>query len=125
MWSPRTTSILGGGIAGTVLGGALAHRGHPVTVYERQTKAGAGAFMVLDGQAHQALGKLGVSQAALHAVSHPMPAGFRFHYLPAGGDTAPSHGYRLYPRTGLMAVLTEFARAADTGPETRCSGSLA
>ncbi|RDI54121.1 FAD-dependent oxidoreductase [Nocardia mexicana] len=107
-------TILGGGIAGTVLGGALAHREHPVTVYERQPAPGAGAFMVLDGYAQQALTELGVPTEPLEAVSHPMPGGFGFHYLPAGRNAAPSRGHRLYPRGDLMRVLTEFAASAGT-----------
>lgn len=109
-------TILGGGIAGTVLGGALARDGHPVTVYERRPDAAAtGAFLVLDGAAHTTLTGLGVSRDALEAVSYPMPDGFAFHYLPAGEkNTAPSHGHRLYPRAALMDVLTGYARAADT-----------
>ncbi|GAB2706622.1 FAD-dependent monooxygenase [Nocardia thraciensis] len=106
-------TILGGGIAGTVLGGALAQRQHPVTVYERHPAPAAGAFMVLDGYAQQALADLGVPRGALDAVSHPMPGGFGFHYLPPGRDAAPSRGHRLYPRGDLMRVLTEFAAGAD------------
>ncbi|MFF2554222.1 FAD-dependent monooxygenase [Nocardia sp. NPDC058058] len=107
-------TILGGGIAGTVLGGALARQQHPVTVYERRTGPATGAFMVLDGDAHGSLSELGVSLEALHAASHPIPGGFAFHYLPEGRNTGPSRGHRLYERTELMRVLTEFASAAAT-----------
>lgn len=107
-------TILGGGIAGTVLGGALARQRHPVTVYERRTGPASGAFMVLDGDAHQSLTALGVSIEALHAASHPIPGGFAFHYLPEGRNTGPNRGHRLYERTELMRVLNEFAGAAGT-----------
>ncbi|MBF6331148.1 FAD-dependent monooxygenase [Nocardia transvalensis] len=102
-------TVLGGGIAGTALAAALAHRKHPVTVYERQTAQGAGAFMVLDGHAHQALADLGVPLDLLHRASHSIP-GFRFHYLPDG--RMRGQGHRLYQRVDLMNVLTEYAAAA-------------
>ncbi|WP_067721700.1 NAD(P)-binding protein [Nocardia yamanashiensis] len=108
------TTIIGGGIAGTALGAALAHRQYPVTVYERQPAPAGGAFLVLDTQAQRSLAALGVSPQALDAVSHPIPGGFKFHYRPAGSDTGPSQGQRLYPRAGLMHALTDFARAAHT-----------
>ncbi|WP_330185961.1 hypothetical protein OHB26_38870 (plasmid) [Nocardia sp. NBC_01503] len=106
-------SILGGGIAGTVLGGALALRRYPVTVYERQPAPGTGAFLVLDAHAHRSLTELGVPLAALHAASHPL-ASFRFHYRPEGSDTGPARGQRLYERSALMRVLTDFAHSAGT-----------
>ncbi|MEV6340641.1 FAD-dependent monooxygenase [Nocardia vinacea] len=108
------TTILGGGIAGIALAGALAHHQHPVTVFERQpAPATTGAFMSLDGVAHRALDALGVPAEALRAASAAC-SGFRFHYLPEGGNRiVPSHGHRLYQRADLMRVLTDFARAAD------------
>jgi len=105
-------TIIGGGIAGTVLAGALAQSHVPVTVYERQPAPGTGAFMVLDGHAHQSLAELGVSIDALHRHSHPIP-GFRFHYLPEGRNATRSQGHRLYRRTDLLAALTEFASATN------------
>ncbi|MFX0581131.1 FAD-dependent monooxygenase [Nocardia nepalensis] len=106
-------TIIGGGIAGTVLAGALARNQHPVTVYERQTTTGTGAFVVLDGHAHQSMVELGVPLDALHAASHEVP-GFRFHYLPDGRNAVRSQGHRLYARTELMRVLSEFAASAAT-----------
>lgn len=112
-------TILGGGIAGTALGAALAHRGHPVVVYERRPDSGTGAFMVLDGFAERALVELGVDVDALHEVSYPMSSGFKFHYRPEGSNSGPSRGHRLYPREGLMRVLDAFA--ADAGTDIRRS----
>ncbi|WP_216896733.1 FAD-dependent oxidoreductase [Nocardia alni] len=105
-------TILGGGIAGTVLAGALAGNQVPVTVYERQPEPGNGAFMVLDGHAHESLAQLGVPLEALHERSHTVP-GFRFHFLPEERRATRSQGHRLYQRADLMAVLTEFASAAN------------
>ncbi|MFC9999632.1 FAD-dependent oxidoreductase [Nocardia sp. NPDC127526] len=106
-------TILGGGIAGLGLAGALAHHRHPVTVFERSPAPSAtGAFMTLDGAAHRALAGLGVPSEALHTASHACP-GFRFHYLPED-RIVPSQGHRLYQRADLMRVLTDFARAAGT-----------
>ncbi|MFJ4654849.1 FAD-dependent monooxygenase [Nocardia sp. NPDC088792] len=110
-------TILGGGIAGTALGAALAHRGHPAVVYERRPDSGTGAFMVLDGNAERALVELGADVDALHKVSYPMSGGFKFHYRPEGGNSGPSRGHRLYPREGLMRVLDAFA--ADAGADIR------
>ncbi|MFQ6326833.1 FAD-dependent oxidoreductase [Nocardia sp. CWNU-33] len=101
-------TIIGGGIAGTVLAGALARDGVSVTVYERRAAVEEGAFLVLDGRAHDTLGELGVSVANLHAVSHAVDglavheAGGRDrdhprrrspHVLPPGPD-ASAHRFR-------------------------------
>ncbi|MEU8900507.1 NAD(P)/FAD-dependent oxidoreductase [Nocardia sp. NPDC048505] len=110
-------TVIGGGIAGTVLAGALARHGHPVTVYERQSGAGGGAFLVLDGHAHEVLDRLGVPGADLHAASYPVRE-LRFHHLPEGRRVADGHGQRLYRRTELMRVLSEFAAAADIRYDT-------
>ncbi|WP_280465322.1 FAD-dependent oxidoreductase [Nocardia brasiliensis] len=101
-------TIIGGGIAGAVLAGALGRAERPVTVYESQPTGGAGAFLVLDGRAHTALVGLGVSADRLHAASHPVEA------LRADGVSGPARGNsaverRLYLRAELMRVLTEFA----------------
>ncbi|MBB5918485.1 2-polyprenyl-6-methoxyphenol hydroxylase-like FAD-dependent oxidoreductase [Nocardia transvalensis] len=102
-------TIVGGGIAGTVLAGALARHGHPATLYERQANPRNGQFLVLDGRAHQALSDLGVETERLHAASHPLTA-LRIAYT-ANERTRPSEGHRLYFRDDLMRVLADFARA--------------
>lgn len=101
-------TIVGGGIAGTVLAGGLARAGHPAIVYERRPNMRGGAFLFLDGRAHRTLADLGVSVDRLEAASYPM-LGFQVS-SPAGElRDNPSAGHRLYHRTDLMRVLTEFA----------------
>ncbi|MEV6773692.1 FAD-dependent monooxygenase [Nocardia sp. NPDC051030] len=102
-------TIIGGGIAGTVLAGALATHGHSVNLYERQPGAQGGAFLVLDGRAHDALEALGVPSDRLHAASHLVTA-LQAHFPPTSGRTLASNGRRLYYRADLSRVLTEFAR---------------
>ncbi|WP_280413014.1 FAD-dependent monooxygenase [Nocardia asiatica] len=103
-------TIIGGGIAGTVLAGALAAQRIPVRVYESQPSVGAGAFLVLDDRAHAALTTLGVSADRLDEVAHPVDA-LRVEYQPAEARFGPSRGHRLYLRAELMSVLTDFATA--------------
>ncbi|WP_433621675.1 NAD(P)-binding protein [Nocardia sp. CA-120079] len=55
-------TIIGGGIAGTILAGTLARAGLPATVYERRSAVDAGAFLTLDSRAHAALGELGIER---------------------------------------------------------------
>ncbi|MEC3916085.1 FAD-dependent oxidoreductase [Nocardia sp. CDC160] len=102
-------TIIGGGIAGMFLAGSLARHDQPVTVYERQSAAGTGAFMALDGHAQEVLADHDVSPADLTAASHQIH-GFRFHYLPDKTDVR-ARGHRLYRRIDLMRVLTQFASA--------------
>ncbi|MEU7633831.1 hypothetical protein AB0C34_28280 [Nocardia sp. NPDC049220] len=101
-------TIIGGGIAGTVLAGALGREQIPVEVYESQPSVGAGAFLVLDDRAHVALTGLGVPAERLRRVAHSVDA-LRVEYLPGPARTAPSRGHRLYLRSELMRVLHEFA----------------
>ncbi|MBF6175211.1 FAD-dependent oxidoreductase [Nocardia blacklockiae] len=103
-------TIIGGGIAGTVLAGALAGHGRPATVYERQAHPRNGQFLVLDGRAHETLTGLGVPGDRLRAASHPLTA-LRIAYT-TNERTRPSDGHRLYFRDDLMRVLGEFAAAA-------------
>ncbi|MFI6869154.1 FAD-dependent oxidoreductase [Nocardia sp. NPDC050406] len=104
-------TIIGGGIAGTVLAGALACHERPATVFERRAAGRDGAFVVLDRHAHDVLGELEVPLDALESASYPV-SGFRFHYLSRDRRTMRSRGHRLYPRAGLMRALTDFASEA-------------
>ncbi|WP_159846993.1 FAD-dependent monooxygenase [Nocardia sp. CY41] len=101
-------TIVGGGIAGTVLAGALGREGIPVRVYESRPSVGAGAFLVLDDRAHAALTGLGVRADRLEEVAHPVDA-LRVEYQPGEARFGPSRGHRLYLRAEFMSVLTEFA----------------
>ncbi|WP_040820606.1 FAD-dependent oxidoreductase [Nocardia jiangxiensis] len=104
-------TILGGGIAGTVLAGGLARAGHHAVVYERRPNVRGGAFLFLDAHVHRTLADLGVPADQLDSASYPVD-GFRVGSPAADAPEAPSAGHRLYHRTDLMRVLTEFARAA-------------
>lgn len=104
-------TIIGGGIAGTALAGALARGGLPATVYERRPRTGPGAFLFLNDRAHTALEALGVPAGLLSAASTPVQ-GIRVVDEPgARPRTMPGAGRRLYYRGDLMRVLTDFARA--------------
>ncbi|WP_433663091.1 FAD-dependent oxidoreductase [Nocardia sp. CA-128927] len=104
-------TIIGGGIAGTLLAGALARDKRPVTVYESQPAGGAGHFLALDDRAHTALTRLGVGIDRLHEASHSLTelrAADRAGVIRSDSRTER----RLYLRADLMRALTEFA--ADT-----------
>ncbi|WP_216893601.1 FAD-dependent oxidoreductase [Nocardia alni] len=103
-------TIVGGGISGTVLAGALAAGGHSAILYERQPAARGGQFLVLDDRAHRALAELGVSVNELHSVSHAL-TGLRVAHSADRVRDNPREGYRLYFRIDLMRVLSEFASA--------------
>ncbi|MEU7768600.1 hypothetical protein AB0B25_26325 [Nocardia sp. NPDC049190] len=103
-------TIIGGGIAGTALAGALGREQIPVEVYESQPSVGSGAFLVLDDRAQAALTGLGVPADQLRRVAHTVDA-LQVAYLPGPARTGPSRGHRLYLRTELMRVLNEFAAA--------------
>jgi|GEM_PF-6929188 len=104
-------TIVGGGVAGTLLAGGLARAGHPAIVYEQRPNVRGGAFLFLDGRAHRALIALGVPADRLERASYPV-FGFRVGAPADQVRETPSDGHRLYHRTDLMRVLTEFARAA-------------
>ncbi|WP_416566691.1 FAD-dependent oxidoreductase [Nocardia testacea] len=101
-------TILGSGIAGTALAGALARAGRPVTVYEQRDGGGGGAFLILDGRGHRGLVSLGVPEEELHAASYPLS---ELRYTPDDGVTRrrPSEGHRFWLRGDLIAVLKRFA----------------
>lgn len=104
-------TIIGGGIAGTVLAGAVARAGLPVTVYERRSAVGSGAFLTLDRRAHAALCEVGIGIEDLHAASFEVCA-LGLHDL-TGYRAMPGDGRRLYFRPDLMRVLTDFAHDTD------------
>jgi 2-polyprenyl-6-methoxyphenol hydroxylase-like FAD-dependent oxidoreductase len=110
LYAECMVTIIGGGIAGTALAGALGRDGIPARVYESQPSVGAGAFLVLDDRAHAALTGLGVPADRLDEVAHPVDA-LRVEYQPREARFGPSRGHRLYLRAELMSVLTEFAAA--------------
>lgn len=110
LYAEDMVTIVGGGIAGTVLAGALGREGIPVRVYESRPSVGVGAFLVLDDRAHAALTTLGVPADRLDEVAHPVDA-LRVEYQPGEARFGPSRGHRLYLRAELMSVLTEFATA--------------
>ncbi|MFE3442718.1 FAD-dependent oxidoreductase [Nocardia sp. NPDC059180] len=100
-------TIIGGGIAGTVLGGALARSGTPVTVYERRSRnAMGGAFLFIDERGHSVLHDLGVADDAVQNASAPVHA---LEYVGSDGRRAAmSRGHRFWLRSSLMKVLSEF-----------------
>ncbi|MEV6279711.1 FAD-dependent monooxygenase [Nocardia sp. NPDC051832] len=103
-----TTTILGGGIAGTALAGALARTGDKVTMYEQRRAGGpGGAFLFLDDRGHTALTGLGVDLAALHAASHPI-LGLDYTNNVGVHSARMDRGHRFWLRANLIAVLREF-----------------
>ncbi|MVU76068.1 NAD(P)-binding protein [Nocardia sp. ET3-3] len=109
-------TILGGGIAGSVLAGALARQGSRVTLYEQQAAGpGGGAFLFIDGRGHDALHALGVDDAAIEAASYAVSA---LHYEDSKGrGSSMSRGHRFWMRSKLMAILTDFV--AGSGADLR------
>ncbi|MEU1981694.1 hypothetical protein [Nocardia sp. NPDC019395] len=109
-------TVLGSGIAGTALAGALAGSGRPVTVYEQRSGGGGGAFLILDGRGHRGLLELGVPEDDLHAASYPVD---ELRYTPDDGVTRrrPNEGHRFWLRRDLMAVLNRWA--VESGAEIR------
>ncbi|WP_280236059.1 FAD-dependent oxidoreductase [Nocardia cyriacigeorgica] len=105
-------TIIGGGIAGTVLGGALARGGVPVTVYERRPRDDmGGAFLFIDERGHRALHDLGVDDDAVHEASAPVHS---LEYVGSNGRRAAmSRGHRFWLRSSLMRVLNDFLATSD------------
>ncbi|WP_194289909.1 FAD-dependent oxidoreductase [Nocardia macrotermitis] len=104
-------TILGGGIAGTVLAGGLARAGYPAVGYERRPNVRGGAFLFLDAHTHRTLVDLGVPGDQLDAASYRVD-GIRVGAPASEVRESATAGHRLYHRTDLMRVLTEFAWAA-------------
>lgn len=111
-------TIIGGGIAGSALAGALARAGTPVTLCEQQPKnPGGGAFLFIDGRGHEALAGLGVDEATLHAGSYPLTGGLEYTDSAGHHGETPGRGHRFWLRRNLMAILMDFATTSDA--ETR------
>lgn len=104
-------TILGSGIAGTALAGALSSAGHSVTVYDQHNGGTGGAFLFLDGRGHRSLVALGVAEEELHAASYPLD---ELRFTPADGTPRrqPSTGHRFWLRADLIRVLQRFALGA-------------
>ncbi|MFI5717715.1 hypothetical protein [Nocardia sp. NPDC051750] len=109
-------TVLGSGIAGTALAGALAGAGRPVTVYEQRDGGGGGAFLILDGRGHRGLIDLGVPEHELHGASYALD---ELRYTPDDGVTRrrPNEGHRFWLRSDLMRVLNRWA--VEAGAEIR------
>lgn len=105
-------TIIGGGIAGSALAGALARHGEQVTLYEqRPAGPGGGAFLFLDGRGHDALHQLGVDKTRLAEASYPITA---LEYADSNGRRAAmSRGHRFWMRADLMRILSDFAMTSD------------
>ncbi|MFI5782678.1 FAD-dependent oxidoreductase [Nocardia sp. NPDC051570] len=109
------TTIIGGGIAGTVLAAALARAGHTTTLLEQQpaeTSGGGGAFLFLDARGHEALYGLGVDQTALFSASHAIDG---LDYTTSTGihSSRMDRGHRFWLRRNLISVLQEYLDGAD------------
>ena len=100
-------TVVGGGIAGCVLAGALARRDVPVTLYEQQNGHGAGNFLFIDGRGHDVLTSLGCDRDQLYEVSFSV---LNLAYADSFGRASemPGGGHRFWQRGALMDVLTEF-----------------
>lgn len=114
-------TIIGGGIAGCVLAGALARREVPVTLYEQQKGHGAGNFLFIDGRGHDVLTSLGCDRDRLHEASFSV---VNLAYADSSGRSSemPSGGHRFWQRGALMDVLTEFV--ADSGAQLHYGRSI-
>lgn len=115
-------TIVGGGIAGSTLAGALARIGHSVTLHEQQANdAGGGAFLFIDGRGHHALTALGVSEPALHEASYPL-AGLKYVTSTGQRSEMASRGHRFWRRYDLMQILNDFV--ASSGADVRYGSQL-
>ncbi|MCM6775097.1 NAD(P)-binding protein [Nocardia sp. CDC159] len=107
-------TIIGGGIAGSALAGALARRDRPVSLFEQRRDGGGGAFLFIDGRGHDALFELGVDRDALYAASYPVNG---LGYADSAGrrSSRTDRGHRFWLRHALMEILTEFV--GDSGAQ--------
>lgn len=109
-------TIIGGGIAGSALAGALARQGKSVRLYEeRSAGSGGGAFLFIDDRGHRALASLGVDAAAVDAGSYPVTGGITSANNLGRRGAANGRGHRFWMRRNLMAILEDFV--ATSGAE--------
>ncbi|WP_327139199.1 FAD-dependent oxidoreductase [Nocardia sp. NBC_01327] len=102
-------TIIGGGIAGSALAGALARQGKSVRLYEQRfSGSGAGAFLFIDDRGHRALASLGVDGAAVEAGSYPVTGGLAYANSLGRRGATNGRGHRFWMRRNLMAILEDF-----------------
>ncbi|WP_330180642.1 FAD-dependent monooxygenase [Nocardia sp. NBC_01503] len=110
-------TIIGGGIAGSALAGALARGGTEVALFEeREAGPGGGAFLFIDDRGHHALASLGVDQAAVEAGSYAVTGGLGYANNLGRGGRVNSRGHRFWMRRNLMGILNDFV--AESGAKT-------
>ncbi|WP_067545112.1 FAD-dependent oxidoreductase [Nocardia crassostreae] len=109
-------AVIGAGIAGSALAGALARRGESVRLYEQQQSGSeGGAFLFIDDRGHRALGELGVTEAAIDAASYPVTGGLTYTTSTGRSSAMTGRGHRFWLRRNLIGMLAEFV--ADSGAE--------
>ncbi|GAB0103184.1 FAD-dependent monooxygenase [Nocardia sp. JMUB6875] len=107
-------TIIGGGIAGSALAGALARAGTPVTLYEQQPKTPGGSpFLCIDGRGHRALAGLGIDESVLHAASGALTGGLEYTDSVGHHGEIPGQGHRFWLRRNLMAILMDYVTTSD------------
>ncbi|WP_067563760.1 FAD-dependent monooxygenase [Nocardia acidivorans] len=110
-------TIIGGGIAGSALAGALARGGREVTLFEeREAGPGGGAFLFIDDRGHHALASLGVDQAAVEAGSYAVTGGLGYANNLGRSGRVNGRGHRFWMRRNLMGILNDFV--AESGAKT-------
>ena len=128
----RTVGILGGGIAGLALAARLAHRGHSVTVYDRDQAGGKLRRLTLAGESVDTGPSLftfpQVWRAYLRGLNEPdplhlrpLPGGLGVHHTPHGPvplPVPPGHPLHLHWQRYLRvaAPLTPFLGVLLTTP---------
>ncbi|MEU1204328.1 FAD-dependent monooxygenase [Nocardia sp. NPDC005825] len=105
-------TVIGAGIAGSALAGALGRHGADVTLYEQSARTDAGAFLFIDGRGHEALIGLGVDTDALMAGSYPLTGGLSYANSAGRHGASPSRGHRFWLRHKLMRVLHGFVESS-------------
>lgn len=111
-------TVIGGGIAGSALAGALARRGERVTLYEQQLAgSGGGAFLFIDDRGHHALNELGVPESEVRAGSYPVVGGLSYANSSGRRGARNGRGHRFWMRDSLVHMLREFV--AKSGVETK------
>lgn len=110
-------TVIGGGIAGAALAGALALRGERVRLYEQQGRdSGGGAFLFIDDRGHRALSELGVPGDMVRAASYPVAGGLVYANSLGRRGAINGRGHRFWMRDALVQILREFI--AEAGVDT-------